>query len=63
MLRGYGGGNIVELQEQLRYRNNSGHLGTEMITVHANFMYGNRPKMEKLMQHNMWIATLVSTTT
>jgi len=63
MLRGYGGGNVLELKEQLGYRNNSGPLGKEMITVHANFLYGNRAKMEKLMQHNMWIATLGSSET
>lgn len=56
MLRGYGGGNMVELKEQLILRNNS----AEIITVHANFMMGNRPKMEKLKQNNLWTATLGS---
>ncbi len=37
MLRGYGGGNLVELKEQLVARNRS-----EMITIHANFLMGNR---------------------
>ena len=53
MLRGYGGGNLVELKEQLINRNNS-----EIITVHANFLMGNRPKMDKLQQNNFWLATL-----
>ena len=58
MLRGYGGGNMVELREQLIIRNHSGTInGTDIITVHANFLMGNRPKMEKLQQNNLWIAS------
>ena len=53
MLRGYGGGNLVELKEQLVNRNHS-----EIITIHANFLLGNRPKMDKLQQNNLWLATL-----
>ena len=44
---------LVELKEQLNNTNNS-----EIITIHTNFLMGNRPKIDKLQQNNFWLATL-----